>query len=219
MSEFYGGFHPEIEKINTLKMEHKVGERELGVDPKTGRHVYVKIGRFGPVAQIGEATDDDKPLFASLQPDQSVQTITLEEALKLFELPRDVGSFEGKKILAAVGRFGPYIRHDSLFVSIPKDMSPLSITEAEAIELIEKKREEEANKFIKSFPEHPEIEILNGRYGPYFTYLPEGAKKKINYKIPKGTDPMSLTFDDVMKLIEQQDAASKKRPAARTKKK
>ena len=219
MSEFYGGFHPEIEKINTLKMEHKVGERELGVDPKTGRPVYVKIGRFGPVAQIGEATDDDKPLFASLQPDQSVQTITLEEALKLFELPRDVGSFEGKKILAAVGRFGPYIRHDSLFVSIPKDMSPLSITEAEAIGLIEKKRQEEANKFIKSFPERPEIEILNGRYGPYFTYLPEGAKKKINYKIPKGTDPMSLTLDDVMKLIEQQDAAPKKRPTARTKKK
>ncbi|MDE6291936.1 MAG: DNA topoisomerase I, partial [Muribaculaceae bacterium] len=169
MSEFYGGFHPEIEKINTLKMDHKVGERELGVDPKTGRTVYVKIGRFGPIAQIGEATDEDKPLFASLQPDQSVQTITLEEALKLFELPRDVGSFEGKKILAAIGRFGPYIRHDSVFVSIPKDMSPLSITEAEAIELIEKKRADEANKFIKSFSERPEIEILNGRYGPYFT--------------------------------------------------
>ncbi len=219
MSEFYGDFHPEIEKINTLKMEHKVGERELGTDPKTGRPVYVKIGRFGPIAQIGEATDEDKPLFASLQPDQSVQTITLEEALKLFELPRDVGQFEGKKILAAVGRFGPYIRHDSMFVSIPKDMSPLSITEGEAIELIEKKREEEANKFIKSFAERPEIEILNGRYGPYFTYLPEGAKKKINYKIPKGTDPMSLTLDEVLKLIEQQDAAPKKRPAARTKKK
>ena len=218
MSEFYGGFHPEIEKINTLKMEHKVGERELGTDPKTGRTVYVKIGRFGPVVQIGEATDEDKPLFASLQPDQSVQTITLEEALKLFELPRDVGSFEGKKILAAVGRFGPYIRHDSVFVSIPKDMSPLSITEAEAIGLIEKKRAEEANKFIKSFKERPEIEILNGRYGPYFTYLPEGAKKKINYKIPKGTDPMSLTLEDVLKLIEQQDAAPKKRPSARMKK-
>ncbi|MDE6549324.1 MAG: type I DNA topoisomerase [Muribaculaceae bacterium] len=218
MSEFYGGFHPEIEKINTLKMEHKVGERQLGTDPKTGRPVYVKIGRFGPVAQIGEATDEDKPLFASLQPDQSVQTITLEEALKLFELPRDVGSFEGKKILAAVGRFGPYIRHDSVFVSIPKDMSPLSITEAEAIELIEKKRADEANKFIKSFPDHPEIEILNGRYGPYFTYLPAGAKKKVNYKIPKGTDPVSLTLEEVMKLIEQQDAAPKKRTSARSKK-
>ncbi len=218
MSEFYGDFHPEIEKINTLKMEHKVGERQLGVDPKTGRPVYVKIGRFGPIVQIGEATDEDKPLFASLQPDQSVQTITLEEALKLFELPRDVGVFEGKKILAAVGRFGPYIRHDSMFVSIPKDMSPLSITESEAIELIEKKRAEEANKFIKSFPGRPEIEILNGRYGPYFTYLPDGAKKKINYKIPKGTDPMSLTLEDVLKLIEQQDAAPKKRPTARTKK-
>lgn len=219
MSEFYGDFHPEIEKINTLKMEHKVGERELGIDPKTGRTVYVKIGRFGPIAQIGEATDEDKPLFASLQPDQSVQTITLDEALKLFELPRDVGMFEGKKMLAAVGRFGPYIRHDSMFVSIPKDMSPISITESEAIALIEKKRAEEANKFIKSFPERPEIEILNGRYGPYFTYLPGGAKKKINYKIPKGTDPLSLTLDDVMKLIDQQDADPKKRPVARTKKK
>ncbi len=217
MSEFYGDFHPEIEKINTLKMEHKVGERQLGTDPKTGRPVYVKIGRFGPIAQIGEASDEDKPLFASLQPDQSVQTITLEEALKLFELPRDVGSYEGKKILAAIGRFGPYIRHDSVFVSIPKDMSPLFITEAEAIELIEKKRADEANKFIKSFPDHPEIEILNGRYGPYFTYLPEGAKKKVNYKIPKGTDPTSLTLEDIMKLIEQQDAAPKKRVASRKK--
>ncbi len=211
MSEFYSDFHPEIEKINTLKMEHKVGERQLGTDPKTGRPVSVKIGRFGPVVQIGDAADEDKPLFASLQPGQSVQTITLEEALKLFELPRDVGTFEGKKILAAVGRFGPYIRHDSVFVSIPKDMSPLSITEKEAIELIEKKRHDEANKFIKSFPERPEIEILNGRFGPYFTYLPAGAKKKINYKIPKGTDPVSLTLDDVLKLIEQQDAAPKKR--------
>lgn len=211
MSEFYGGFHPEIEKINTLKMEHKVGERQLGTDPKTGRPVSVKIGRFGPIAQIGDASDEDKPLFASLQPDQSVQTITLEEALKLFELPRDVGVFEGKKILAAVGRFGPYIRHDSMFVSIPKEMSPLSITEEEAIMLIEKKREEEANKFIKSFPDHPEIEILNGRFGPYFTYLPEGAKKKINYKIPKGTDPVKLTLEEVQKLIEQQNATPKKR--------
>ena len=219
MSEFYGGFHPEIERINTLKMEHKVGERCLGSDPKTGRNVYVKIGRFGPIAQIGEATDEDKPLFASLQPDQSVQTITLEEALKLFELPRDVGMYEGKKILAAVGRFGPYIRHDSMFVSIPKDMSPLSITEQDAIALIEKKRADDANKFIKSFPGHPEIEILNGRFGPYFTYLPAGAKKKINYKIPKGADPVSLTYEEVMKLIEQQDATPKKRPSVRTKKK
>lgn len=219
MSDFYGDFHPEIEKINTLKMEHKIGERELGIDPKTGRPVYVKIGRFGPIAQIGEATDEDKPLFASLQPEQSVQTITLEEALKLFELPRDVGMFEGKKILAAIGRFGPYIRHDSVFVSIPKDMSPLSITEEEAIGLIEKKRADEANKLIKSFPDHPEIEVLNGRYGPYFTYLPNGAKKKINYKIPKGTDPVTLSLEEVMKLIELQDEASKKHPSARTKSK
>lgn len=211
MSEFYSNFHPGIEKINTLRMEHKVGERKLGADPKTGRPVSVKIGKFGPIAQIGDASDDEKPLFASLQPSQSVQTITLEEALKLFERPRIVGSFESKDITAAVGRFGPYIKHDSNYVSIPKELSLVSITEQEAIDLILKKREEEANKFIKSFPDHPEIEILNGRFGPYFTYQPQGASKKINYKIPKGTDPQSLTFEDVSKLIEQQDAAPKKR--------
>lgn len=211
MSEFYGGFHPEIEKMNALKMEHKVGERVLGNDPKSGRPVSVKIGRFGPVVQIGEATDEEKPLFASLQPDQSVQTITLEEALKLFELPRKVGSFEDKDITAAVGRFGPYIRHNSMFVSIPKEMSPMTITEDEAIDLILKKREAEANKHIKSFEDHPEIEILNGRFGPYFTVLPEGAKKKVNYKIPKGTDPHGLTYEDVQKLMEQQDAVPKKK--------
>ncbi len=211
MAEFYGNFHPGIEKMNSLRMEHKVGERKLGDDPKTGRPVFVKIGRFGPIAQIGDAADDEKPLFASLQPSQSVQTITLEEALKLFELPRTVGSFESKDIIAAVGRFGPYIKYDSIFVSIPKDLSPVSITEQEAIDLILKKREEEANKFIKSFPDHPEIEILNGRFGPYFTYQLQGTSKKINYKIPKGSDPQSLTFEDVSKLIEQQDAAPKKR--------
>ncbi|MDE6342165.1 MAG: type I DNA topoisomerase [Muribaculaceae bacterium] len=218
MADFYKGFHPEIEKINTLRMEHKVGERELGTDPKTGRPVYVKIGRFGPIAQIGDASDEEKPLFASLQPDQSVQTITLPEVLKLFELPREVGTFENKKIVAAVGRFGPYIRHDSVFVSIPKDMSPLSITLDEAIALIEKKRADEANKFIKTFEGHPEIEVLNGRFGPYFTLLPEGEKKKINYKIPKGTDPLTLTYEDVKQLIEKQDAAPKRRPARAKKK-
>lgn len=218
MSDFYSDFHPGIEKINNLKMEHKVGERILGNDPKTGRPVSVKIGRFGPVAQIGEATDEEKPQFASLQPDQSVQTITLEEALKLFELPRKVGTFEDKDITAAVGRFGPYIRHDSQFVSIPKDLSPMTITEGEAIDLILKKREAEANKHIKSFPEHPEFEILNGRFGPYFTFLAEGAKKKVNYKIPKGTDPNTLTYEDVQKLMEQQDATPKKK-ATRTRKK
>lgn len=211
MSDFYSDFHPGIEKINNLKMEHKVGERILGNDPKTGRPVSVKIGRFGPIAQIGEATDEEKPQFASLQPDQSVQTITLEEALKLFELPRKVGTFEDKDMTAAVGRFGPYIRHGSLFVSIPKDLSPMTITEEEAIELILKKRETEANKHIKSFPEHPEIEILNGRFGPYFTFLPEGAKKKVNYKIPKDTDPHGLTYEDIKKLMEQQDATPKKK--------
>lgn len=218
MADFYSGFHPEIEKMNALRMEHKVGERLLGTDPKTGRPVSVKIGRFGPLVQIGEAADEEKPLFASLRPDQSVQTLTLEEALKLFELPRKVGELEEKEITAAIGRFGPYVKHGSLFVSIPKDMDPQTITEDEAVELIQKKREAEANKFIKSFDERPEIEILNGRFGPYIAYLPQGAKKKINYKIPKGTDPKSLTLADVEALIEQQDAAPKKRPVRAKKK-
>ena len=216
MSDFYGNFHPGIERMNTLKMEHKVGERLLGTDPKSGKPVSVKIGRFGPLVQIGESTDEEKPLFASLQPDQSVQTITLEEALKLFELPRKVGTFEEKDITAAAGRFGPYVRHDSVFVSIPKDMSPMTITQEEAIDLILKKREAEANKFIKSFDGHPEIEVLNGRFGPYFTYLPAGAKKKVNYKIPKGTDPHALTYEDVTALMQKQDSAPKKTAKRKT---
>ncbi len=211
MSDFYGEFHPGIERMGSLKMEHKVGERILGNDPKTGKPVSVKIGRFGPIAQIGDATDEEKPLFASLQPEQSVQSITLEEALKLFELPRKVGAFEDKDITAAVGRFGPYIRHNSVFVSIPKDLSPITITEEEAINLIIKKRESEVQKLIKSFAEHPEIRVLNGRFGPYFTFQPTGAKKKVNYKIPKGTDPIALTYEDIQKLMEQQDTTPKKK--------
>jgi len=210
ISDFYGGFHPEIERINSLRMEHKVGERQLGVDPASGRPVSVKIGRFGPVVQIGTAEDKEKPLFASLLAGQSVASITLEEALKLFELPRTVGEFEGEKIVAAVGRFGPYLRHGKTFVSIPKDLSPQGITVDESIALIEKKRKDEANRLIKTFPEMPGLEVLNGRYGPYMAYKPEGAGKAVNYKIPRGTDAASLTFEEAKALMEAQDAAPKK---------
>lgn len=211
LKDFYGEFHPFIERVGTMRMEHKVGERVLGTDPATGRRVSVKIGRFGPVVQVGEVTDDEKPLFASLNEGQSLQNITLEEALKLFELPRKVGEFEGAEITAAIGRFGPYIRHAGAFVSIPKELAPQTITLEEAVELIEKKRADEANRLIKTFDELPGVEVLHGRFGPYIAYRKEGAKKAVNYKIPKGTDPASLSADDVKALMEAQDAAPKKK--------
>ena len=217
MSEFYDGFHPNIEKISTLHMDHKVGERALGTDPKSGKPVAVKIGRFGPVVQIGEATDEEKPQFASLRPDQSIATITLEEALKLFDLPRVVGEFEGKEMKAAIGRFGPYISHAGTFVSIPKELAPQSITAEEAIALILAKREAEANKFIKEFPEIPGLQVLNGRFGPYMAYKPEGARKATNYKIPKTQDPRELTAEQAQELMKAQDAAPKKKASARKK--
>ena len=216
ISDFYGGFHPSIEKINAMRLDHKVGERILGNHPETGRPVSVKIGRFGPVVQIGSAEDEEKPLFASLLADQSVATITLEEALKLFELPRTVGKYEGEDVVAAIGRFGPYIKYGKSFVSIPKDLTPQGITLDEAIELIEAKKQEEANRLIKTFDGIPGLEVLNGRYGPYMAYKPEGAKKAVNYKIPKTTDAATLTADEAKQLMEAQDAAPK-RPARRKK--
>lgn len=218
MADFYGNFHPEIDKINTMRLEHKVGERILGTDPKTGRQVSVKIGRFGPMVQIGDTADEEKPMFASLQAGQSVATITLEEALKLFDLPRTVGEYEGKTVTAAIGRFGPYIRHDGKFVSIPASLSPQAITLDQAVELIETKRREEANKVVKEFPEIPGLQVLNGRFGVYMAYKPEGAKKAVNYKLPKGTDGAALTADEARDIMARQDAAPSK-PRARRKSK
>ncbi|WP_289762885.1 type I DNA topoisomerase [uncultured Duncaniella sp.] len=209
IARFYGLFHPEVEKANELRTEHKIGERILGTDPTSGEPVSVKIGRFGPIVQIGSTESKDKPRFASLRKDQSVFDIQLEDALKLFELPREVGEFEGKQVIAAVGRFGPYLRHDGKFVSIPKDLSPTSITIEEAEELIKAKREADSNKVIKIFDEDPEMQILNGRYGVYIAY------KKNNYKIPKSVEnPADLTIEQVRQLIEEQDNAPK-RPARR----
>ena len=174
IDKFYKIFHPIVEATAAVKTEHKVGERELGIDPKSGNPVFVKIGRYGPVVQIGAAHADDKeapkPQFASLMKGQSIDTITLEEALKLFDLPRTVGEYEGKVMVAAVGRFGPFIRHDGKFVSIPKDLNPLTITAEEAIALIEGKRVKDEQRFIKKFEEDPEMEILKGRFGPYMSY-------------------------------------------------
>ncbi len=215
ISQFYALFHPEVEKANEMRTEHKIGERVLGNDPQTGEPVSVKIGRFGPIVQIGSADSDTKPRFASLRKDQSVFDITLEEALKLFDLPREVGEFEGKPVVAAVGRFGPYLRHDGKFVSIPKTLSPTSISLEEAEELIKAKREADNNKIVKTFDEDADVQILNGRYGVYISY------KKGNYKIPKSvTDPATLTLEQVREIIAEQDKAPKKtvRRATRTKK-
>lgn len=212
IGEFYSLFHPEVEKANGMRTEHKVGERQLGVHPESGLPVSVKIGRFGPVVQIGSGDSGDKPHFASLRKDQSVFDITLEEALKLFELPRTVGQYEGKDVIAAVGRFGPYLRHDGKFVSIPKDIAPTAITIDEAISLINAKRAEEANKVVKTFDEDPDIQILNGRYGIYI------ACKKSNYKIPKSVaDPAALSLEEVRAIIADQDAKPKKATTRRKK--
>ncbi len=216
---FYQEFHPQIEKISKLRMEHKIGERMLGVDPKTGKPVSVKIGRFGPVVQLGDSTNDEKPMFASLLKTQSVSTISLEEALKLFELPRTIGEYEGKEMVAAIGKFGPYIRHDGKFVAIPKEFSAQSITEEEAISLIEGKRKEASNKIIKEFDEMPGLQVINGQYGVYLAYKPEGAKKAQNYKLAKDTDGAALTFEEAQNIIkEQSESASSKRAKRTTKK-
>lgn len=210
IDKFYKIFHPIVEATAAVKTEHKVGERELGIDPKSGNPVFVKIGGYGPVVQIGAAHADDKeapkPQFASLMKGQSIDTITLEEALKLFDLPRTVGEYEGKVMVAAVGRFGPFIRHDGKFVSIPKDLNPLTITAEEAIALIEGKRVKDEQRFIKKFEEDPEMEILKGRFGPYISY------QKANYRIPKTvTDPTILTLEDCKKII----AEAGEKPAAK----
>ena len=218
IKEFYHNFHPDIEKVNSMRMEHKVGERHLGTHPVSGKPVSVKIGRYGPLVQIGDPNDEVKPQFASLLKGQSVGTITLEEALKLFELPRTVGEYKGNTITAAIGRFGPYLRYDGKFVSIPKDLAPLTITLPEAIELIEAKQKEEADKIVKQFPEEPGLEVVNGRYGVYLAYKPEGAKKAKNYKIPKGTDATALTLEEARQIMEAQDKAPASPRRARSKK-
>lgn len=199
---FYSGFHPLIENTFAERTEHKVGERQLGIDPESGKKVFVKIGRFGPIVQIGEATDEEKPRFASLGSKHSMQTITLEEALKLFELPRLIGEYEGKPVEASAGRFGPYVKFDGMFASIPKGgPAPQAISLEEAIELIEAKREKERQSHIKSFPEMPGLEVLNGRFGPYLSYKAPGARKAQNFKIPKGKDPQTLTFEEAQKFM------------------
>ena len=211
IDHFYKLFHPVVESALALRLEHKVGERVLCTDPKSRRPVSVKIGRFGPLVQIGTPEDTEKPLFASLLKGQSMSTITLEEALKLFDLPRTLGDFEGKTVVVGIGRFGPYIRHDGKYVSLPKEFTPQGVSLEDAIMLIQQKREQESQRLIKKFDEDDELELLNGRFGPYIAY------KKKNYKLPKGSEPASLTFADCMKIVEDADKAPAKKKPARKK--
>ena len=210
IKDFYKTFHPVVQETMEMRMEHKAGERVLGADPKTGRQVSVKIGRYGPLVQIGTPDEEEKPLFASLQKTQSIETILLEEALRLFDLPRNLGEFRDKEMVVGVGRFGPYIRHNNKFVSLPKGVDPLEISAEEAVELIEAKEKKDRERIIKTFEEEPDLQVLNGRYGPYIAY------KKENFKIPKSQKPDELTLEMCKQIIE---GAAKTDTAKKTPKK
>lgn len=207
INNFYQDFEPQVERTLNEKTEHRVGERELGVDPKSGKPVSVKIGRFGPVVQMGTPSDDEKPQFANLTKGQSIETITLEEALELFKLPRTLGELEGQVVKANVGRFGPYVQLGKLFVSIPKGEDPMDITLERAAELIQEKRLKEEQSHLKQFDEDPDLEVRAGRWGPYIAY------KGKNYKLPKSDAERAteLTYDECKKIIE----AEAKKPATR----
>lgn len=207
MKVFYQGFEPEVEKVMNARSEHKAGERELGIDPATGKPVFVKIGRFGPVVQIGTADDEDKPRFSQLPSDKSMETITLDEALELFKLPRTVGQFEGTDVVIGAGRFGPYVLHNKKYVSLPKDENPMTITLDAAINLIQKKRLQEAQRHLKAFEEDANMEVMNGRYGPYIAYNGK------NYRMPKALHEKAseLTYEQCMDIVNNAPEPKRKK--------
>jgi DNA topoisomerase-1 len=199
LASFDKSFEPTVDKAMNSRKEHKAGERQLGTDPKTGKPVFVKIGRFGPVVQIGTAEDKEKPRFAQLPKEQSMETITLEEALALFQLPREIGDFEGQTVVIGAGRFGPYVLHEKKYISLPKGADPMSFTLEEAIKLIEEKRQQETQKHLKIFAEDEKLEVLNGRYGPYLVY--DGK----NYRLPKAMHERAakLGYEECMAIINK----------------
>jgi len=204
IKEFYGPFHKKVQ--DTLKNSGKFsGEKLLGKDPESGKNIYVKIGRYGAIAQIGDTDSEEKPRFAGLQKGQSLETITLEEVLKLFEFPRNLGEYDGEAVTVAIGRFGPYVKHNKLFYSIKKEYNPASVTLEEAIQIIEDKRKAEREKLIKSYDKDPEVQVLNGRWGPYLVI------KKQNYKIPKDREAASLTLEDCYTIAKDPKNMPKKR--------
>ena len=206
MKEFYTSFEPTVEDVMNARSEHKAGERQLGVDPKTNKPVFVKIGRFGPVVQIGTADDNDKPRFSQIPTGMSIETITLEEALDLFKLPRTVGEFEGKPVVIGAGRFGPYILHNKKYTSLPKTEDPMTVTLETSVALIELKRIQEKQKHLKTFAEDGKLEVLNGRYGPYLVY--DGK----NFRLPKNLHDKAseLTYEQCMEIVNAAPAKSKK---------
>ena len=203
IGDFYGEFHTQVEETKQIKSGISK-PRELGVDPETSKKVYARMGKFGPVVQLGETDGDEKPRYTSLRKGQLIETIKLEEALELFRLPRTAGQFEDQEMIVGIGKYGPYIRHDGKFYSLDPGDDPYVITEERAIELILEKRKSDSNKIIKKFDENPDIQVLNGIYGPYIK-----AGKK-NVKIPKGKDPASLSLDECIELAEK--TPDKKRP-------
>lgn len=203
LAAFYTPFHKNV--IDTSEnSERASGERLLGIDPVSQKNLYVRIGRFGPMAQLGEGNDENnKPKFASLRKDQRIDTISFQDALDLFKLPRVAGNFEEKEMVVAVGRFGPYVRHNGIFISLKKEDDPMTVSEERCIELIEAKRQAEIDKYIKSFPENPSVQLLNGRWGPYL------AIDKNNYKLPKGVEPLKLSLQDCLDIAADPKNASK----------
>jgi DNA topoisomerase-1 len=207
---FYKPFHKTVE--DTLETaERATGERSLGDDPKSGKPIIVRIGRFGPMVQIGEQDDEDKPRFASLAKGQNIDNITLDQALDLFKMPRILGELEEKPVKANIGRFGPYIQHDKLFVSIPKEEDVMEIEIERAIELVLAKRQADLDRIIKKFEEDPDTQILNGRWGPFI------KSGKNNFKLPKDLeDPAKLTLEEVKHIMENQPAKGRKAPVKKT---
>jgi DNA topoisomerase-1 len=206
LQHFYDKFHPIV--VETMaNSERRSGERVLGVDPKSGKQISVRIGRFGPIVQLGNKEGDEKPQFASLKKGQLLETITLEEALDLFKLPRSLGEWEGKEMVVGIGRFGAYVRYDSGFYSMPKTEDPMLIAAETAVAIIQAKREADKNRQMKIFDQDPDLQILNGRFGPYISY------QKKNYKIPAKTDPLQLTYEACLEIIQSDTKTAKKAPA------
>ncbi len=207
MRGFDRKFEPAVKEVLEKREEHKVGERELGTDPADGKPVIVKIGRFGPVVQIGRASDTEKPRFAQVPKDKSIETITLDEALELFKLPRLVGDYQGKPVEIGSGKFGPYVKYDGKYASLPKGADPMSVTLEESVELIRQKEEQEAKRHLKSFGQDPKMEVLNGRYGPYISY--DGK----NYRIPKNLHAQAaeLSYDQCKEIVENAPEPKPKR--------
>lgn len=208
LRDFYGPFHDEVQNT-LLTADRATNERALGVDPASGKPVIVRIGKFGPLVQIGAQDDEEKPRYASLRPGQMIETITFEEALELFKLPKKVGVFEDKEMSVAIGRFGPYIRHDGAFFSLPKGMDPHDVTSDEAIEIIKDKRQKDKDKIIRVFDENPDARVENGRWGPFIRF------GKQNIKIPKGTEPADITYEQVQEWAKEQEKKPKGRAKAK----